>query len=77
VSPQDRFKAGALERIMRRHEGWQQRTISDLRNAGYHIDTIAEAHERLDAQRAFAGFTQAQLDIAMYAVQKQNDRKAS
>lgn len=78
MSPNDRSKATALERIMRRHEGWQRRTLSDLRTAGYHLDTISEAYERLDAQRTFADFTQAQLDMAIYAIRKRtNQREAS
>lgn len=66
----DRVAAARLESIMERHEAWEKRTLTDLHQAGFHVASIDEAKDRLDAQREFAGFTQQQIDIAMYAMEK-------
>lgn len=67
----DRIQAQLLESIMERHRAWEKRTLIDLRQAGFTgLETIEDAYRRLDAQREFAGFTQQQIDIALYAMEK-------
>lgn len=66
----DRVAATNLEAIMDRHDKAVQRTLADLKTAGFRENTIDAAYQRLDAQREFAGFTQDQIDQALYAMRK-------
>lgn len=66
----DRIAASNLEAIMARHDKAVERTLSDLKVAGFRETTIEAAYQRLDAQREFAGFTQDQIDQALYAMRK-------
>lgn len=70
MNSQDRSKQAALEEIMARHDGFERRTLADLRNAGYRFGSIASARRRLAAERTLNGFTQRQIDIAIAAAQK-------
>ena len=72
----DRAQATKLEAIMRRHDAWEKRTIADLRNAGFErVLTIEDARDRLAAQRSLGGFTQQQIDIALYAIERAKKRR--
>lgn len=78
----DRWAAANLETIMARHDAYIARTLRDLTAAGFKEKTISAAYQRLDAQREFHGFTQDQIDQALYAMrkrsrQRQQDERAS
>ena len=63
--------AARLESIMARHERWEQRTLADLRAAGFErINSIMAAKDRLATQRSMAGFSQQQIDVVQYAIDK-------
>jgi hypothetical protein len=70
MTPKDRSKQAALEQIMSRHDGYEKRTLADLRIAGYRFKTITAARRRLAAERTLNGFTQRQIDIAIAAAEK-------
>lgn len=61
----DRAKAARLESILAKHAAAELRTLADLRKAGFRFTTIGAAFQRLKAQRSLAGFTQAQIDLAI------------
>jgi hypothetical protein len=65
----DRAKAAKLESILERHESREKQTLFELAQAGFKIQTIADARRRLTAQRKLAGFTQDQIDTAIRAAQ--------
>jgi hypothetical protein len=75
VKASDRTMATNLEAIMSRHDDYVKRTISDLRRAGFREDTIEAAYERLAAQRALPGLTQAQIDMAVYEIRNRRKKK--
>jgi DNA-binding transcriptional regulator PaaX len=76
VRSTDRWAAQKLESILARHDAWVARTLADLHEAGFRENTIRAAYERLDAQREFAGFTQDQIDQALYAMRKRARQRA-
>jgi hypothetical protein len=61
----DRSRAARLESILARHAAWEKRTLADLHDAGFKFRTIDAAFQRLKTQRALAGFSQAQIDVAV------------
>lgn len=76
MSPKDRAKASKLETLLTRHESFEQRTLADLRNAGFTFTSIDAARTRLKAQRTLAGFTQSQINIAMRAIENREKKRA-
>lgn len=74
MSPRDRQKAQKLEAVMQRHDSYVQRTLADLRVAGFTFTTIGEARARLDAQRGMPAFTQSQINIAVAAIATRESR---
>jgi hypothetical protein len=61
----DRARAARLESILARHAAWEKRTLADLHDAGFKSRTIEAAFKRLSIQRSLAGFSQAQIDVAV------------
>jgi hypothetical protein len=49
-----RVKAEKLEAVLANHAAWEQRTLSDLRSAGFNFRTIDKAKQTLKAQQALA-----------------------
>lgn len=75
----DRTMSQRLQAIIERHEAREQRTMLELRQAGFGNLTIAQARERLAAQRRFPTFSQDQLNEILDALQEERmgRRKAS
>jgi hypothetical protein len=59
----DRSKAARLESILAKHAAVEVRVLADLRIAGFKFRSVEQAYKRLKAQRALAGFSQAQIDL--------------
>lgn len=55
-----RSKQARLEAIMARHDGYERRTLADLRRAGFSFTAISSARRRLHAQRTLARLTSEQ-----------------
>jgi hypothetical protein len=73
----DRSMAQTLEAVLDRHHAATERALLDLRKAGFErITSIEDAYTRLEAQRHFAGFTQDQIDTAMYAIERAKAQRA-
>ena len=49
-----RDKAARLESILRSHDAFEQRTLADLRVAGFNFRTIDQANRYRKAQRTLA-----------------------
>jgi hypothetical protein len=76
VSPKDRAKAQKLESLLARQDAFEQRTLADLRTAGFTFTSIDAARTRLKAQRTLAGFTQSQISIAITAIENREKKRA-
>lgn len=73
----DRLKASQLESIMGRLDYYERRALHDLREIGFRFTTVDQAKRRLQAQRTLAGFTQAQIDIAVKAAENREIGRSS
>lgn len=62
--------AQRLEAIMARHDTFVLRTLADLRRSGFGEISIEGVYQRLDAQREYSGFTQAEIDHVLYVMRK-------
>ena len=62
MSRGDRWKAQRLQTIMERHEARENRTLLELRQAGFGDITIPQAKDRLATQRRMPAVPQSVLD---------------
>jgi SOS response regulatory protein OraA/RecX len=76
MSPKGRAKAQRLETLLARHDAYEQRTLADLRAAGFTFTSIDAARTRLTVQRTLAGFTQSQITIAITAFENREKKRA-
>jgi len=77
VTKRERDHAAKLERIMRSHEGWEKRTLADLRVAGYKFTSIDQANRYLKAQRTMAGMSSQQIVAARAGTPEQETEQAA
>jgi len=54
----ERARQQNLERILRKHEDYEKRTLYDLRCEGYRFATVEEAKAFLRTQRSLAGMAE-------------------
>ncbi|MGN6200004.1 hypothetical protein [Humibacter sp.] len=70
----DRLAAARLEATMDRHAAREKQTLYELRRAGFEFQTVDDAKRWLRAQRKFPGFTQEQINIAIRAMSKEEQK---
>lgn len=58
MAPHRRSKSQQLNQILEAHEGWERRTLADLRTAGFDFTTIDRAKRYREAELTLARMNQ-------------------
>jgi len=68
----ERSKQARLEAILARHDGYEKRTLADLRVAGYAFATIAAARGHLGALRTMAKLNRTEIAELIRSKERNN-----